>query len=351
MGIGGATQTMMSNLIKQAIRGAMAAIAATMLALAMAPSGAAAAACPLMIVKCGCMISSSGNYMLNGPNPMLLKSTEGTVCVHITADDVTLTGGSTLKGPGSKTDTVGVHVDIFAHRVTLQSVEVTGFGRGILIDGPNATVQEAVTSLNNRGTVVNGTHALLVKHSSQQDGAAGVQVNDTAKNFGMMSGTASDASGTGIVLNGASGAFLNSIVANENSSFGIWLKNATNNLITGFETEDNGTAGVYLGCNADGPNGKSSCATGSNGNTLVGPVFESSPSIVSSTGNLLLPQQSYGIAVGLGNLDNHFLVITGMGNVVDDALDENPNCGTNRWLVNDLKTSSPAKTTTYTCLN
>jgi len=341
---------MTSKLAKQAVRSGMTAIVATMLALALAPSGAAAAACPLVIVKCGCTISSSGNYTLNGPNPMLLTSTEGTTCVHIKVSNVTLTGGPTLQGPGSKSSTIGVYIDIFAKKVTLQSVQAMDFGQGILIDGPNATVQQATTSFNNKGTVVNGAYTLLIQQSSQRDDAAGIQINASAKNFGMMSGKAVGATGAGIVLNGVSGAFLNSIMADDDASFGIWLKDASNNLITGFEAEDNGVAGVYLGCNADGPNGKSSCATGSNGNTLVGPVYASPPSVVSYTGALLL-QQSYGIAVGKGNLDNHFLIIMGMGNIVDDALDENPNCGSNRWLVNDLATSSPAKNTTYTCLN
>ena len=155
-----------------------------MLALALAPIEAVAGACPLAIVKCGCTIGASGNYTLGGPNPMLLTSTEGTTCVHITASNVTLTGGPTLKGPGSTTETIGVHIDIYANKVTLQSVEATYFGRGILIDGPNAIVQQGVTSFNNRGTVVNGAHALLIGQSSQGDGAVGIQVNDTATNFG-----------------------------------------------------------------------------------------------------------------------------------------------------------------------
>jgi hypothetical protein len=282
-----------------------------------------------------------------------MSSGAGT-CVHITASDVTLSGvGILIQGPGAKTATIGVDIDLFANNVTLQSVEAMNFGEGIHIDGPNATVRESATSSNNRGTVVNGVHALLIDQSSQRDGAAGIQVNASAKNFGMMSGTANAATGAGIELNGVSGAFLSSTVTDDDGTFGIWLKNASNNLISAFESEDNGIAGVYLGCNAAGPNGKSSCALGSNSNTLTGDAlpFPGTYSVVSDTGNILQLQQSYGIAVGRGNLRNHILNIMGTGNVVDDALDENPNCGNNRWTLNNFTKSSPAKNTSFTCIN
>ena len=246
---------MMTKAAEQAIRGGVIAIAATMLALALAPSGAFAAACPPAILKCGCTISYPGTYTLSGPNPMLLNSTEGTICVHITASDVTLVDGPTLQGQGSKTSMIGVDIDIYAKSVTLQSVEATNFGQGIVIDGSSATVKDAVTSFNNQGTVVNGANALLIGLSSNRDGAAGILVNHKATNFEMMSSTADEATGAGIELNGVSGAVLNSAVANDNVTFGIWLKSASNNVLTNCNAEDNGTAGVYLGCNAAGPIG------------------------------------------------------------------------------------------------
>jgi hypothetical protein len=333
---------MISNLTKQAVRSGMTAIIATILALALTPTGAAAGACPPAILKCGCTIGASGSYTLSGPNPMLLNPTISKTCIDITASRVTLTGGPTLKGPGSAIETDGVHIELYAKRVTLQSVETTNFGRGIFIEGPNATVRDAVTSFNNRGTVVNGVHALLIGQSSNRDGAAGIQVNDKAKNFEMTSSTANEATGAGIVLYGVSGAVLNSVVAQDNVIFGIWLRNASNNLLTSFDTEDNGTAGVYLGCKAGGPNGQS-CPISSSGNTISG-------GLVGDMGGLLL-QQSYGIAVGKGNQNNELIGIEGTGNVIDDALDENPNCADNRWLQNSFTTTSPAKNTTSTCLN
>jgi hypothetical protein len=338
----------MGSRTKKKVSIAMVAVFAMTLALALAPSGATAGACPLAIVKCGCTISKSGTYTLAGASPM--KSGAGT-CVDIKVSNVTLSGvGTLIQGPGANTSAIGVHVDIHAKRgVILESVEAKNFSQGILIEGTNVTVQDGATSFNNKGTVVNGVHALLIEQSSYRDGAAGIEVNDTAKNFGMMAGMATEATGAGIELNGVRGAFLSSIVANDNVNFGIWLKNASDNLISGFESEDNGIAGVYLGCNAAGPNGKA-CPFDSNRNTLISSEFRGDDAIVSYTGGVLL-LQSYGIAVGLGSLGNHFISINGMGNITDDALDENPACGSNRWLFNFFSTSSPKPNTTLTCIN
>ena len=332
---------MISNLTKHAMRSGVAAIAATMLALALMPSGAAAGPCPSAILKCGCTIGSPGAYTLSGPNPMLLDPTNSKTCVDIETSRVTLTGGPALKGPGSATMTVGVHIAQKANRVTLQSVEATNFGQGMLIEGPNATVREGITSFNNKGTVVTGDHALLVGQSSNRDGFAGIEIDETANNFVMTSGTANEATGAGILLYGVKGAVLSSVVAKDNVTYGIWLRRASNNLISAFDTEDNGTAGVYLGCNPAGPNAQP-CPISSDGNTI-------SVGIVSNMGILL--HQSYGIAVGIGNRNNDLLNITGTGNFVDDALDEKPNCGTNRWLSNDFTSSNPPRNTTFTCIN
>ena len=213
MSIGGARQ-MMTKSAKQAVCAGMTAIVAKMLALALAPSRATAGACPLAIVKCGCTISKSGTYTLAGASPM--KSGAGT-CVDIKVSNVTLSGvGTLIQGPGANTSAIGVHVDIHAKRgVILESVEAKNFGQGILIEGTNVTVQDGATSFNNKGTVVNGVHALLIEQSSYRDGAAGIEVNDTAKNFGMMSGTANEATGAGIELNGVSGAVLSWTVAKD----------------------------------------------------------------------------------------------------------------------------------------
>jgi hypothetical protein len=180
----------------------------------------------------------------------------------------------------------------------------------------------------------------------------GVQINATAS--GLVAGIlgAINSGGVGIEFDGVSGAFIDEAVGNGAATFGIWLKSASHNAISGFEAENNGVAGVYLGCNAAGPNG-TACPAGvpsSDGNSLTGTIYGTSTnSLVSNTGTPF--NQRFGIAVGLNNLHNHFLVITGAGNVVDDALDENPSCGSNRWAFNTFTSTSPAKNTTFFCLN
>jgi parallel beta-helix repeat protein len=336
----------MGGLAKKAVSNGVAAAFATMLALALAPSEAAAGACALSIPKCGCTINSPGNYVLTGASPMQSTGT----CVDITASKVTL-GGAVIKGPGPTTATFGIHIEPSANKVFLEDVEAEDFGQGIRIDGPNASTFLVLTGANNKGTVVNGANAFLIEEISESDNAVGIQVNPTATNFVMVLGEALGEAGVGIELNGVSGAFLSDSTAPENGSFGIWLRSASNNFISGFQAEDNGVAGVYLGCNPAGPNG-TACPAGvpsSSGNSFMGSVYGSTNSQVTNTGNPL--NQRFGIAVGLGNLHNHFLTITGTGNVDDDALDENPNCGNNRWFSNIFATTSPAKNTSFFCLN
>ena len=214
-------------------------------------------------------------------------------------------------------------------------------------------VIDVETAGNNKGMVVNGANAYLIKAISELDNLVGIQVNSTATDFVMVIGGALDAIGAGIELNGVNGAFIEEAEAEGNGTFGIWLKSASDNFIAGFVSESNGIAGVYLGCNAAGPNG-TACPAGSalqQRQLSHGLCLRASTnSLVSNTGSPF--NQRFGIAVGLGNLHNHFLLITGTGNVDDDALDENPNCGNNRWFADTFTTSSPAKEIqTFFCLN
>jgi hypothetical protein len=320
---------------------------AMMLVTALVRSDAAAAACALTILSCGCTINAPGTYTLAGPSPM---NSTGT-CIDITASNVTLTGGQVLKGPGASTATFGVHIEPSANKVFLTDLEVEDFGAGIRVDGRNTSTDLVITTGNNKGTVVNGANAMLLEQVSELDNIVGIQINPSATDFVGLVLEAVDAIGAGIKLNGVSGAFIDDVLAEGNGTFGIWLQSASNNDIDGFVSESNGVAGVYLGCNAAGPNG-TACPSGvasSNGNTLIGSVYGSKNSVVSNTGTPL--NQRFGMAVGLGNLHNHFLAITGAGNVDEDALDENPNCSNNRWFADTFTKSNPAKNTTFFCLN
>ena len=108
-----------------------------------------------------------------------------------------------------------------------------------------------------------------------------------------------------------------------------------------FSSTNNGVAGIYLGCNAAGPNG-TACPAGRRTVQQGQLPLGTSPnnSTVNNTGS-----ERFGIAVGLGNLRNHLFSISGTGNVTYDALDENPNCGSNWWVGDNFITSSPPPNT------
>src|SRR5271166_6325049 len=57
-----ATMMTIGGLAKKVVNTGMAAAVAAMLMLALTSTGAAAGACPAAILKCGCTISSPGNY-------------------------------------------------------------------------------------------------------------------------------------------------------------------------------------------------------------------------------------------------------------------------------------------------
>ncbi len=315
--------------------------------IALAPSGAYATTCALSIPSCGCTINSPGTYTLTGSSPMHSTGT----CVDIAVSHVTLIGGPTIVGPGKTTPTFGVHVEPTANKVILEGVVAESFGQGVRVDGPNASLLSVITALNNKGVVLTGANAYLLVVESIQDNLVGIQVNATATDMVGVVVVAEDETGAGIKLAGANGAYFNEAVALGCGTFGIWLQSASNNVFSGFESESNGVAGVYLGCNPAGPTG-TACPAGvpsSNGNSFAGAVYGSTNSLVSNTGSPF--NQGFGIAVGLGNLHNHFVTVTGAGNVNQDALDENPNCGSNRWFADTFTKSSPAKNTTPLCLN
>ena len=324
----------------------VAAAFAAMVALALTPSGATAAACALSIPTCGCTISLAGTYTLTGASPM---NSSGT-CIDIAASGVTLNGaGIAIKGPGPATATFGVLIEPTANKAILEDIEIEDFGHGVQVDGPNFSTLEVITAFNNKGTFVNGANAYLLVEESELDNLVGIQVNSSATNFMMVAGVAIEDTGVGIWLNGVSGAFIDEAEAEGNGTLGIWLKGASNNAIDGFISESNGIAGVYLGSNPLGPNG-TTCTPGacSNGNSLIGSIYGGKSSIVSNMGT---PQnQRYGVAVDLGNLHNHFLDITGTGNVLEDASDGN-GCGNNRWFDDTFTKSSPPKNTSFFCLN
>jgi hypothetical protein len=327
---------------------AMAAAFATLLPLVLAPTGAAAAGCAKNFFNC-CTINASGTYTVIHP-----PKVDGTqTCIDITASNVTLSGpnGSSqlLTGPGTDTSTVGIDIEASAHHVLVFNLDIDNFGQGIRIDGPNATINNVNGDNNQSGIVVNGANAVIA-HSFVRGSEVGIQIYKTAAHLVMLANEFLS-NGVGIALNGVSEAVLDGSSLYNSGTFGIWLNGASNNVITNFQAWDNGIAGVYLGCNPAGPDGNASCPSkaSSDNNFVLGDSNYSPGSTVSSPSDG--PPQNYGVAVGLGNLLDDVVGITGDGNLIDDALDENPSCGSNRWLGNTFTMSSPAPNTTDYCIN
>jgi len=333
-----------NSLIGTVARIAAATAFVAMIALASAPSEAYAAACALSIATCGCTITAPGTYKLTGTS---ILST-GT-CIDIAASHVTLDGRLVeLSGPGIASATFGVYVEPAANKSFLENIVATNFGVGIGMDGRNAFLYQTYTEGDKKGIVINGANAYLLEVSSTFNQGVGIQVNAAAEGFQMNLGEARDNTGAGIKLNGVKGAFLDGPDVSFNGTFGIWLQSASMNVIDGFDAEDNGLAGVYLGCNPTGPN-STACPPGvpsSNGNSIQGSLYGNVVGVVSNGGS-----QHFGVAVGLGNQGNRFIGIEGSGNLNEDALDENPNCGNNRWLSDLFTSTSPPPNTTFFCLN
>ena len=151
-----------------------------MLVTALAPTDAAAAACALSILNCGCTINAPGNYTLSGASPM---NSTGT-CINITASNVTLSSsGIVIKGPGPVPGTIGVYIAPTANRVLLEGIEAEDFRNGVRVDGPNASLILVETTLNGKGVVVNGANAYLIEVISFLDNEVGIQINASATDF------------------------------------------------------------------------------------------------------------------------------------------------------------------------
>jgi parallel beta-helix repeat protein len=149
----------------------------------------------------------------------------------------------------------------------------------------------------------------------------------------------------GIELNGVSGAFLNNLTVTGSATYGVWLLSSSRNVIANFSVSRNTSAGIYLGCFHSGGLLGRRCTTvpptpPSNGNILT------SVGDPSSADGPSQPDQAYGVAIAAGNVGNRIVGVGGSGNGKGtfgvDALDGNPNCGSNLWTGNQFAIVSPS---------
>ncbi|MGA6970300.1 MAG: hypothetical protein WBY93_01610 [Candidatus Binatus sp.] len=244
-------------------------------------SDSAKNACSTSITACGCTITKTGTYTVTAN----LSSTQGLTgagdCIAIKANSVVLVlNGFSITGPGTGSST-GAGIDVlkdakrdFIEGSTEGGTLVTAWKYGLEVQGKNTISDDVFTSVN----VV------------------------------------------GVFLFKAAGANINDFELGGNSVYGIWIKGGKNNQVNCANTGGNET-GVYIGCHGDDTRG-TSCGSGS----------------ATSSGNRIYDfgsndNSDAGIVIDVGNQNNVVTDVGVGGNTGGvDSIDENANCGTNRWV-------------------
>jgi hypothetical protein len=112
--------------------------------------------------------------------------------------------------------------------------------------------------------------------------------------------------------------------AQSNGRYGFEIRGSCLNSFNGVSASSNGSSGIYLGC-VDEPYGK--CSVPGTSNQLAGAQANNN--------------DASGIEVEKGENGDQFYGNSGSGNKVDDAIDHNPNCGTNLWFANSFTNGTP----------
>ncbi len=263
-------------------------------ALLMPTPVAAQTACPPTINSCGCAITAAGNYKIGLNINASQGLTSGGACVEIDTSFVILDGGKkSITGAGGNSPAgIGIWV---RHGVRTSFIEgrgslVSGWDKGLLIEGSNLVVDNFAANLN---------------------GTAGVE------------------------LSKAQFIELSNITASSNVNYGIWLQQSSTNRVTNTKTQTNGNIGAYVGCSNLGP-----ISAGCGG---VGP----SPGNYIFTGNIA-GNANYGVALDFGaksTLVTNQTLGGGAHNSKNDLFDANSNCGSNKWFADDSTT-----TVSQTCI-
>ncbi len=306
-------------------------------------------ACISPIKACPCAIRSAGDYTVSGPG---LVATPPGDCIHVNVPGVTLDLGSAIiSSSPSTTADVGVHVMANAAHAVVEGTSnapatVTGFTTGVQIDAPSATLENLVAQNNSVGIRINGGSAYgsaLAVHDSL---LTGILINGPGPGP-YLTGVTVDSTlrFAGIELNGVQGAFLTNLTVTGSATYGVWLVGSSRNVIANFSVSRNTDAGIYLGCFRSGGILGKACTT-------VPPTPPSNGNILTSVGDPSTAdgpsqsEQAYGVAIATGNVGNRIVGVEGSDNGNDtfgvDALDGNPNCGTNLWTGNQFAVAIPS---------
>jgi hypothetical protein len=309
--------------------------------------------CTASITDC-CQITTSGTYALTSD----INTTNSGDCISVQAPDVVLSGGGAdfmLNTSPSPAGTA-IHVLSGAARffMDLRGVGVIfGFQTGVLNDASDTLIADTkVDSCGGNGFVNNGAQATYVSIAGfsnggdgfVNNGAAGLRLTqfDLDTNGGngitlnatsgaiMFGGTANGNKVTGLLIDGSGGNLI-SLQASSNAD-GVWIKGSSNNFLSSFGFTNSGAA-VYVGCDPSGlPKGVTTCTSPGSGNSILGD---------GSLGFGAIPN-AYAVAIDIGENGDQVAEVGANTSTVEDATDENANCGTNLWTNNQFGTTSQA---------
>jgi hypothetical protein len=316
-----------------------------------------------------CKITSEGVYHLNSNVNVNISSGD---CISVQAPDAVLIANDhNLANTNATPAGVGIHVHSVGSRFSMDANsifsgtdgEVKGFLIGIQNDASNVLIADVDCESNGTGIVNNGartSYFFLNANSSSgngfvNNGAAGLKMTSVAADgnggnglvlintSGALFADFSEAdgnAGTGVKVTGGGGNTMVTIDASANSADGIWFKHSVANTVIDFTANGNGKTGIYIGCSATGNPDGSSCGTSpSRGNSLQAGVGFHAVLPTNADANTFA-----GIGIDSGNGGNQVFGIEAKGNLMDDAIDKNANCGSNFWSMNSFAKPNPACT-------
>jgi hypothetical protein len=305
--------------------------------------------CISPIALCPCAIKSAGTYTILGSG---LIATPPGDCIHVNVPGVTLDLGSAIiSSSPSATADIGIYVLANAAGAVVKGTlnapaTVMGFTNGIRIDAPSATLENLVAQSNSVGIRITGGSAYGSALAVHNSSLTGILISGSAPGPYLTGVSVDSTLGfAGIELNGVHGAFLTNLTVTTSQTYGVWLLASSRNVIANFSVSRNTSAGIYLGCFRTGGTLGKACTTvppppPSNGNILTS---VNDPSTADGPSQ---PDQAYGVAIDAGNVGNRIVGIQGSGNGNNlfgfDALDGNPNCGSNVWTGNQFAIASPS---------
>ncbi len=339
--------------------GGVAAALLTVLSLfATSPAQALPVCSPISGVKHCCTITSPGTYDLVAPVSGIVNvAVAAGDCISVNAPDVTLImHGFTLRNTTLLPAGIGIHVHAGAPRFALQGAElsqfsvpgggVRRFATGLQNDAANVVVENITALRNQIGFVNNGAHATylhivaslsqgagfvnrgaaalrMIQSGGDRNGANGVKLVNTSG--ALVDAGASNSGASGIKIVGGGGNLVTGS-ANTNHADGLWLFGSSGNMIV-FGSFDGNSTGIYLGCSSTGNANRTKCATSASNNNSIVEVTAGS--------------NKFGVAIDTGNGGNQ-VYFTFLGNVFEDAIDNNINCGTDLWRSNFFVKTSAA---------